>query len=198
VRAPGAGHSPADRSLIKLDRNAADGFVAHSFAHDDPIMGRDYVREKAGVSSGRADVEGHRRSSDVRAAQVAELARSRNEPTRWEIVAEYVSQLADDTPYLRVRRTADKQFWQGHWSGSGWEMQRPCASRWGLRAPLGIAAATKLVETLFGRKFVRHGRRLEAAANCNRLTTGTILAAGRPRGLSPPEHGDPRAASGRG
>jgi RecA-family ATPase len=50
VLAPGPGHSKQDRSLsVKLDSNAPDGFVVHSFAGDDPIECRDYVREQAGL-----------------------------------------------------------------------------------------------------------------------------------------------------
>src|SRR5262245_40831680 len=50
VLAPGPGHAPKDRSLsVKLDRDAPDGFIVHSFAHDDPIVCRDYVREKCGL-----------------------------------------------------------------------------------------------------------------------------------------------------
>src|SRR5690242_4063229 len=48
VHAPGPGHSSADRSLtVWLD---SDGDVkVHSFAADDPIRCKDYVREKAGL-----------------------------------------------------------------------------------------------------------------------------------------------------
>ena len=50
VRAPGPGHSSKDRSLcIKLDASATDGFLVHSFAGDDPICCKDYVREKLGL-----------------------------------------------------------------------------------------------------------------------------------------------------
>src|SRR5262249_30456698 len=52
VRAPGPGHSAGDRSMsVKLDPNAPDGFVVHSFASDDPIACKDYVREKAGIAA---------------------------------------------------------------------------------------------------------------------------------------------------
>ena len=45
VLAPGPGHSTIDRSLsVKLDSNAPDGFLTHSFAGDDAIICRDYVR----------------------------------------------------------------------------------------------------------------------------------------------------------
>lgn len=49
---PGPGHSPRDRSLsVRLDPAAPDGFVVHSFAHDDPLACRDHVR--AGLGLGR-------------------------------------------------------------------------------------------------------------------------------------------------
>jgi hypothetical protein len=51
VLAPGPGHSPKDRSLsVKLDAAAPDGFVVNSFAGDDPIACKDYVRSKAGIA----------------------------------------------------------------------------------------------------------------------------------------------------
>src|SRR5258707_8639109 len=54
VLAPGPGHSRSDRSLsIKLDSNARDGFVVHSFAGDCPIACRDHVR--AGLGLGPPD-----------------------------------------------------------------------------------------------------------------------------------------------
>ena len=50
VTAPGPNHTPKDRSLsVKLDANAPGGFVVHSFAGDDPIVCKDYVREKCGL-----------------------------------------------------------------------------------------------------------------------------------------------------
>lgn len=47
VLCPGPGHSPSDRSLaILLTEN---GFVVHSFAGDDPLACKDYVRSKLGL-----------------------------------------------------------------------------------------------------------------------------------------------------
>jgi putative DNA primase/helicase len=47
VRAPGPGHSAADRSLsVGLSDDEHDGFVVKSFADDDVIVCRDYVRER--------------------------------------------------------------------------------------------------------------------------------------------------------
>lgn len=57
VLAPGPNHSPKDRSLsIKLEASAPGGFIVHSFANDDPIDCKDYVREKLGLQPfARAD-----------------------------------------------------------------------------------------------------------------------------------------------
>jgi putative DNA primase/helicase len=50
VSCPGVNHSVRDRSLaVRFDPNAPEGFVVHSFAGDDPIQARDYVREKLGL-----------------------------------------------------------------------------------------------------------------------------------------------------
>jgi RecA-family ATPase len=72
VRAPGPGHkSPRDRSLsVKLDPGAPDGLLVHSFAGDDPIACKDYVRERAGLEPFKPNggsphsPSGHRHSSD--------------------------------------------------------------------------------------------------------------------------------------
>jgi hypothetical protein len=49
---PGPGHSAADRSLsIKIDPTAPEGFVVHSFAGDDPLSCRDFVRQKLALPS---------------------------------------------------------------------------------------------------------------------------------------------------
>lgn len=50
VNVPGPGHSPADRSLtITLNSRAPAGFVVYSHSGDDPIVCRDYVRERLGL-----------------------------------------------------------------------------------------------------------------------------------------------------
>jgi hypothetical protein len=50
VSAPGPGHSRKDRSLsIRLDANAPGGFIVNSFAGDDPLACRDYVRQRLGL-----------------------------------------------------------------------------------------------------------------------------------------------------
>ena len=50
ISAPGPGHSPADRSLsVKIDPDAPELFLVHSFAGDPPMVCRDYVRGKLGL-----------------------------------------------------------------------------------------------------------------------------------------------------
>jgi hypothetical protein len=46
---PGPGHSRKDRSLSVKMSAMNGGFVVHSFAGDDPIVCRDYVRSKLGM-----------------------------------------------------------------------------------------------------------------------------------------------------
>jgi hypothetical protein len=66
LRCPGPGHSAADRSLsVKLDNEAPEGFLVHSFAGDDPIICRDYVRTKAGLPAFKPNGgNGRRRATD--------------------------------------------------------------------------------------------------------------------------------------
>lgn len=49
---PGPGHGRRDRSLsVKLDPRARDGFVVYSFAGDDVLVCRDFVRERLGLGA---------------------------------------------------------------------------------------------------------------------------------------------------
>ena len=53
VLAPGPQHSPKDRSLcISLAPAIPSGFLVHSFAGDDPIQCKDYVRARLGLPHG--------------------------------------------------------------------------------------------------------------------------------------------------
>ena len=54
VVCPGPGHSRADRSLsVKIAPDNPDGFVVYSHAGDDPIVCKNYVRERLGLPSWR-------------------------------------------------------------------------------------------------------------------------------------------------
>src|ERR1700683_60799 len=82
VIAPGPGHSPKDRSLsVKLDDKSPEGFVVFSFAGDDEIECRDYVREKARLPPWKPNGGGKHNSSGKPnshgASKIAELAQGR-------------------------------------------------------------------------------------------------------------------------
>ena len=47
----------------------------------------------------------------------------------------YIYELEDGTPYLRVRRSADKRFFQQHWTGSTWENGAPSGPKIPYRLP---------------------------------------------------------------
>jgi hypothetical protein len=129
VRAPGPGHSPEDRSLsVKLDADAPEGFLVHSFAGDDPIACRDHVRKKAGLPDWKP--ERQTQKVDHGAPTRGGIARkARTSPTS------YLYRDEDGTPYLRVNRTASKSFWQEHWTGDSWEKGAPSGPKIPYRLP---------------------------------------------------------------
>lgn len=132
VLAPGPNHSAKDRSLsIKLDAAAPDGFVVHSFAGDDPLACKDHVRGKLGIvwTQSKRDI-----------------------PPSPSKAAEYVYQIEDGTPYLRVRRTADKKFFQQHWTGSAWENGAPTGPKIPYRLPELLQAEHDSVLIVEGEK----------------------------------------------
>jgi hypothetical protein len=92
--------------------NGAD-FVVHSFAGDDPILCKDFVREKAGLCPWvqRTHVEGEP-STAIRGGS----------PQRWTAVAEYIYRDPEGRRSRKVVRTADKQFPQYRWTGSNWQL----------------------------------------------------------------------------
>jgi hypothetical protein len=113
VLAPGPGHSAADRSqCIRLDQNAPDGFLVHSFARDDPLNCRDYVRKKAGLPAWKANGNGHQQYSvaDIeRAVRIAALAQSGEIPQSG-IIATYNYFDKDGTLLYQVLRYEPKRF----------------------------------------------------------------------------------------
>jgi hypothetical protein len=127
VRCPGPGHSAKDRSLsVKLTGNGDDDFVVHSFANDDDLVCKDYVREKLGLP--------------------AFAPRSRQN----KVVATYVYRQADGANYLRVQRTREKQFWQSRWNGSGWVKGKPTGPKIPYRLPEMLAAVHDTVLVVEG------------------------------------------------
>jgi RecA-family ATPase len=123
VLAPGPGHSAADRSLsVKLDKDVPDGFLVHSFANDDPIQCRDYVREKAGLPAWKPDGNGRKHASDadidkvVMAAIIGQVGV--NKPSS-PVVATY--DYTDEIGMLlyQVQRLEPKSFRQRRPDGNG-------------------------------------------------------------------------------
>jgi putative DNA primase/helicase len=75
ILAPGPGHSRLDRSLsIRIEPDAPDGFLCHSFAGDDPIVCKNHVRQRLGLPEWKPGDEQDRRvdvSRGVRFDQTA-------------------------------------------------------------------------------------------------------------------------------
>jgi RecA-family ATPase len=97
VLAPGPGHSPTDRSLsVKPDPSAPGGFLTHSFAGDNAIQCRDYVRSRCGLPAFKPNGENGRRraTSDEITALVASAAASqrRDKPKRPSATYRYVDE----------------------------------------------------------------------------------------------------------
>ena len=64
VLAPGPGHSADDLSLsIKIVSDAPDGFLVHSFAEDDPIVCKDYVRQRLNLPAFQPNGQRRRKTS---------------------------------------------------------------------------------------------------------------------------------------
>ncbi|MFZ1095186.1 MAG: hypothetical protein WAN75_39205 [Xanthobacteraceae bacterium] len=128
VLAPGPGHSAEDRSLsVKLDDDAADGFVINTFSGDDVAACRDHVRQKLGLP--KFERKEKKRKGKGTAAKP------------WSpIVARYVYRQADGTPYLQVCRTAAKDFFQNHWNGQLWVTGKPKGPKQPYRLPELLAA----------------------------------------------------------
>jgi AAA domain/Toprim domain len=145
ITAPGPGHSKGDKSLhITIDPSAPDGFLVHSFAGEAPLDLKDHVREKLGI--GRW--EPTKKSTNDSIIRMSERVKPKTP------AAEYVYQLEGGTPYLRVKRTADKQFYQQHWNGSGWVNGAPQGPKIPYRLPELLAAEHDTILIVEGEKDV--------------------------------------------
>jgi hypothetical protein len=88
ILCPGPHHSDQDRSLsVKFDDAAPDGFVVYSFAGDNPIECRDYVRTKLGLPP--FEPNGSKKNGGG---------------APWKIISEHIYRDENNAPYLRVRR----------------------------------------------------------------------------------------------
>lgn len=97
---PGPGHSRADRSLSVTISASGDDIVVHSFASDDPIACKDYVREKCGIPF-KPNGRPHFSDADIERAvtMAAESRAPKSKPT-----ATYDYQCSDGTPLYQVAR----------------------------------------------------------------------------------------------
>jgi hypothetical protein len=117
VLAPGPNHkSPRDRSLsVKLDAGAPDGLLVNSFANDDPIVCKDYVRARAGLEPFKPNGS-HRRHSPA-----TKLNGNSRRPLKASpgIVATYSYADKDGTLLYEVVRHEPKTFRQRRPDGNG-------------------------------------------------------------------------------
>jgi RecA-family ATPase len=127
VLAPGPGHSTTDRSLsVMLDAGAPDGFVVNTFSPaDDPIVCKDYVRERLGLPKFKAN--GRHRASPEDVERL--LQRAVAQPTtrsKINIVATYDYCDVDGALLYQVLRLEPKDFRQRRPNGNGgwiWKLE---------------------------------------------------------------------------
>ena len=120
IRCPGPGHSTADRSLsVTFEDNAPGGFVVHSFAGDDPIECRDYVRQKLGFEPFKPGNNGNGKAAQDAFERMATRARESDANSNNEPVAIYDYTDRDGTLLYQVLRYEPKDFRQLQPDGNG-------------------------------------------------------------------------------
>lgn len=135
VVCPGPNHSNHDRSLsVTFSTDAPEGFVVHSFADDDPIQCRDYVRQKLGIPDWKPNP-------------------TKSEPApKPVVVCHYEYQDRDSEPYLRVTRLSDKSFRQSHWDLDSWVKNKPSGPVIPYRLPEILARPSDTLHLVEGEK----------------------------------------------
>ena len=118
VAAPGPDHSAADRSLSVTISASGDDIVVHSFAGDDPVECKRYVRERCGLPSFKPNGNRHFDQDMTRLIQEA-IASQHKEP-RSKPVATYNYEDRDSTLLYQVLRYEPKAFRQRRPNGKGW------------------------------------------------------------------------------
>ena len=130
VLAPGPGHSREDRSLSITISDSGDDVVVHSFAHDDPITCKDYVREKCGI---QFKPNGKQRFSEDDIARVVIAAAQARAP-KSKPIASFDYQDSDGVLLYQVLRFPPKNFRQRRPDGNGgyiWKLtDRRVVYRW--------------------------------------------------------------------
>src|SRR5262245_29201853 len=120
VRAPGPGHSAADRSMVvKPDPNAPDGFIVKSFSNDDPLACKDYVRQRCGLPAfGSGNGRRLRASTEGIAALVANAIENQSHKKK-NVVARYDYRDEKGELLYQVERLEPKSFRQRRPDGNG-------------------------------------------------------------------------------
>jgi RecA-family ATPase len=119
---PGPGHSAKDESLsIKLDPGAPDGMLVYSFADDDPIACKDYIREKCGLPPFKPNGNGHvRRRTDEEIERALRAAIMRQPSvSKSNVVARYDYTDEAGSLLYQVERLEPKSFRQRRPDGKG-------------------------------------------------------------------------------
>ena len=116
--------------------------MVNSFAGDDAIACRDYVRDRLGLPPFEAKKKANGKANG-----------------KWSPpLAEYVYRDANGEPYLLVRKHLDgagkKQFPQFHWDGTQWLKGKPAGPKIPYRLPELLAAPTAMVYFCEGEKDV--------------------------------------------
>jgi hypothetical protein len=130
VLAPGPGHSREDRSLSITISNSGDDIVVHSFAHDDPIECKKYVREKCGI---QFTPNGKQRFSEDEITRAVMAATEARAPIS-KPIASFDYRDLDGTLVYQVLRFPPKNFRQRRPDGNGgwiWKLEdRRALYRW--------------------------------------------------------------------
>jgi hypothetical protein len=142
VRAPGPGHSRADRSLSVKINDAGDDVVVKSFAGDDPIQCKDYIRGKLGLPAWqpqrRGNGKGHPSDADI-IKMLAPATATAPKPldasaAKSKVIATYDYTDAAGALLYQVQRLEPKSFRQRRPDGNGgwlWKLaDRRVLYRW--------------------------------------------------------------------
>ena len=149
VLCPGPGHSRHDRSLSVMIGDNND-IVVNSFAKDDPIKCKDFVRERIGVPAWQPNGAG---LPDPIASMQAKAAAKEIK----KFVTEHVYQKEDGLPYLKVTKFVGeiggkKDFPQAYWNGNGWVSGKPPGPKIPYRLPELLASVHDTVFVCEGEK----------------------------------------------
>jgi AAA domain-containing protein len=117
VLAPGPNHSTKDRSLSVTISDSGDDIVVHSFASDDPIECKKYVREKCGI---QFKPNGNQQSDHDLAKLIQDAVASQHKAPKAKPIASYDYQDRDGTLLYQVLRYEPKTFRQRRPDGKGW------------------------------------------------------------------------------